>query len=141
MFTDKEKFITAMTIYVTSDTARKIPREKRQSILLYIRNRYCPTVTDKDWSDIAQDINNHKEEFLSHASETIETADDNPEVVMSDPGLSQLDSEMNENSEDVDLDEFEENVENVSEENDTKFNIKKAFRNITSKKEEKENTD
>ena len=139
MFTDKEKFITAMTIYVTSDTARKIPRPQRQAILLYIRDKYCPSVTDADWSEIAQDINSHKEEFLQHATETIEESDEKPEIVLGDPDLAKLDSTMNESSEEVNLDELSEEAENVTEENDKKFNIKGIFKKVVQKKEEKEN--
>lgn len=138
MFTDKEKFITAMTIYVTSDTARKISREKRQAILLYIRDKYCPSVTDADWSEIAQDINNHREEFLQHASGTIQESEERPEVVMQSKELSQLDSTMNENSEEVNLEELETEVDNVTEEDDKKFDIKGIFKKVVAKKEEKE---
>lgn len=138
MFTDKEKFITAMTIYVTSETARKISREKRQQILLFIRNKYCPTVTDKDWSEIAQDINTHRDEFLTHATETIEQADDNPEIVMGDPDTAELDRSMQENPDEVNMDELEETAENVSDKDESKFNIKKIFKKVANKKEESE---
>jgi hypothetical protein len=129
VFTDKEKFITAMTIYVTSETARKIPREKRQAILLYIRNTYCPSVTDADWSEIAQDINNHREEFLQHASGVIAESDENPDIVMGDSDLSKLDSEIHD-SPDMDLNDLQGEVDNVSEADNKKFDIKGMFSKI-----------
>lgn len=89
--TDREKFSIAMTIMVTSETAKKIPRDTRQALLDYIRKTYCPSVTDKDWSDIAQGLNEHKEEFMQNAMAMI-FAD--PQKIMGDKNLLEFDSKI-----------------------------------------------
>ena len=57
MFSDREKFIMVMTAMVTSPTATKLPRDVRQTLLDYIKNKHCKSVTDAQWHEIAQDIN------------------------------------------------------------------------------------
>ena len=63
-FTDRERFIQIMTVMITSETAKKIPRDARQSILDYLRKRHCPKVTAKDWNEIAEGINHNQKMII-----------------------------------------------------------------------------
>ena len=51
-FSERERFIQIMTVMVTSKTAKKIPRDERQSIIDYLRKKYCPSITDQVWHEI-----------------------------------------------------------------------------------------
>jgi hypothetical protein len=57
MLSDREKFLVANTILVSTETAKKLNRTTRQQMLSYIRERHCPSVTDDDWRDITSGIN------------------------------------------------------------------------------------
>lgn len=61
VFTDREKFIQALTVFMISDDAKEMTVEKRQGILDYIRKKYAPSITDLDWGSIADEIESNKE--------------------------------------------------------------------------------
>ena len=62
MFSDRDNFIVASTILVTSSIAKKIPRDVRMSILKLLRDTKYTSITDAEWHEIAQGINNHKKD-------------------------------------------------------------------------------
>ena len=61
MFNEREKFVMMMTAMITSEQAKKYPREVRQKLLAFLRDKYCPSVNDEQWAQIAKDINETKD--------------------------------------------------------------------------------
>ena len=106
--TEREKFIDASTIFLTSSLAKKIPRKVRQTLLEYIRNKSCPNVTNDEWHEIAVGINEHKKDvtgmFLKGFADAM-----NPLKAMKvqgDPAMTKMDAEIRENLDDIDMDEL-----------------------------------
>ena len=63
-FSERERFIQIMTVMITSETAKKIPRDARRSILDYLRKKHCPSVTDDIWHEISETINHNQKVFI-----------------------------------------------------------------------------
>ena len=55
-FTDRERFIQIMTVMITSETAKKIPRNARQAMLDYLRKKHCPSITNEVWHEISEAV-------------------------------------------------------------------------------------
>ena len=51
-FSDRERFIQIMSVMVTLEIAKEIPRDERRSIINYLRKKYCPSITDQVWHEI-----------------------------------------------------------------------------------------
>jgi hypothetical protein len=64
MFSERDNFIVASTIMVTSSIAKKIPRPVRLSILKLLRDTKYPSITNEEWQEIADGINGHKKQVL-----------------------------------------------------------------------------
>ena len=58
-FSDREKFIVASTIMVSTSIAKKLPREVRAALLDYIRQKQCPSVTNEEYGFIKLKSNGH----------------------------------------------------------------------------------
>ena len=71
MFNEREKFVMMMTAMVTSEKAKEHPREVRQKILAFMRDKYCSSVDDESWAQIAKDINETKELLMSETMKYI----------------------------------------------------------------------
>lgn len=102
MFTDREKFIQAITIFMVSPDARKLPIEERQLALDFIRKTHCLTVTDEVWAEISKEINANKVWILSSINEYKNT-DINPEYEKSDALVAE-ESEDKDNTDDDESD-------------------------------------
>ena len=63
-FTDRERFIQIMTVMVTSQVAKKIPRDARKSIIDYLRNKFCPSITDQVWDEIRITMDHNNEVIM-----------------------------------------------------------------------------
>jgi hypothetical protein len=44
VFTERETFIQTMTVMITSDIAKRLPREVRTQLLSTVRDKVCPTI-------------------------------------------------------------------------------------------------
>tara|TARA_B100000029_G_C16763748_1_gene662850 strand:+ start:50 stop:457 length:408 start_codon:yes stop_codon:yes gene_type:complete len=108
-FTDREKFIVASTIMVTSKWAKKFPRSVRQSLLGYIRSNEAPTVSDEEWHEIAQGINDHVKKTKRSFFLGFKDAFTNPFKIQGSPELTKLDREVREElkSGNIDFDDVE----------------------------------
>ena len=56
MLSDKEKFVSAMAVSFVSPISKEISDEARKIILKHIRDTYCPSVTDEEWTVIYDDV-------------------------------------------------------------------------------------
>ena len=101
-FTDRERFIQIMTVMITSETAKKIPRDARQSILDYLRKRHCPKVTAKDWNEIAEGINHNQKMIIGSMLKDINhSMSENNSDIQGDPALTVLDRSIREQFKDI----------------------------------------
>lgn len=118
-FNDRDKFIVACTIFITSNIAKKIPRKVRQSLLDWIRKKECPSVTNEEWHEIFLGIEEHRKRVVTAM---IKGAMDsmNPlkaaERIMGDAVNSKLDREIREQMKDINLDELTDNNDDLSPE-------------------------
>jgi hypothetical protein len=56
----RDKFIQAVVTFTTSDQAKEMSPIELQGILAKIRDKYSPEVTNDDWGEIAQGVNDFK---------------------------------------------------------------------------------
>ena len=105
-FTDREKFIQIMTTMITSSVAKTIPRDIRLKQLEIIRNNVCSTVSNSEWSEIANDINENKDIILSSLAKNLKDSKDSKKV-MDDPKLLALDRAVHDNISDIDFDKLD----------------------------------
>lgn len=105
-FTDREKFIQIMTTMITSSVAKTIPRDIRLKQLEIIRNNVCPTVSNSEWSEIANDINENKDMILTSLAKNLKDSKDSKKV-MDDPNLLALDRAVHDNISDIDFDKLD----------------------------------
>ena len=101
-FTDRERFIQIMTVMITSETAKKIPRDARQSIMDYLRKKHCSKVTNEEWHEIAEGINHNQKEIIGSMLKNTETATSvDAGEIQYDPALTTLDREIRESFKDI----------------------------------------
>jgi len=108
-FTDREKFIVASVVFITSKWAKKFPRGVRQSLLSYIRAKQAPSVTDEEWHEIAMDINEHVKNTKRSFFLGFKDAFTNPFKIQGEPELTKLDEQVRNEikSGNIDFDEIE----------------------------------
>jgi hypothetical protein len=91
-----------MTVMITSETAKKIPRDARQSILDYLRKRHCPSITAEDWHEIAEGINHNQKMIIgSMLKNTNHTMSDDSSDIQGDPALTVFDRKIRESMGDI----------------------------------------
>ncbi|SVA79972.1 uncharacterized protein METZ01_LOCUS132826 [marine metagenome] len=96
-FTDRERFIQIMTVMVTSQVAKKIPRDARKSIIDYLRKKYCPSITDQVWHEITLTMDhNNKVIMESMLKGTTLSMEIEASTMQDDPTLTVLDREIRE---------------------------------------------
>ncbi len=108
-FSDRDKFIVACTIFITSNIAKKIPRKVRQSLLDWIRQKECPSVTNEEWHEIFLGIEEHRKRVVTAMMKGAMDSM-NPmkaaEKIMGDAINAKLDREIREQMKDINLDEL-----------------------------------
>ena len=101
-FTDRERFIQIMTVMITSETAKKIPRDTRQAILDYLRKKHCPSITAEDWHEIADGINHNQKMIIgTMLKDSNVSMSDNAGDIQGDPALTSLDRKVRESIKDI----------------------------------------
>ena len=101
-FTDRERFIQIMTVMITSENAKKVPRDARQAILDYLRKKHCPSITAEDWHEIADGINHNQKMIIgSMLKNTNHTMSDDSSDIQGDPALTTLDRKIRESMKDI----------------------------------------
>ena len=103
--TDRENFIIASTIMVVSAEMKKMTRDTRMNILQFIREEKYKSVTDQDWREVAQGIDAHKKDVFSLMVKMFKESSSNPST-SSKRSMSELDSGMKDEIDDIDFDEL-----------------------------------
>lgn len=103
--TDRENFIIASTIMVVSAEMKKMTRDTRMNILQFIREEKYKSVTDQDWKEVAQGIDDHKKDVFSLMVKMFKESSSNPST-SSKRSMSELDSGMKDEIDDIDFDEL-----------------------------------
>jgi|TARA_B110000495_G_scaffold119006_1_gene103279 hypothetical protein len=109
-FTDRENFIVASVIMVVSDSMKKMNRQTRMNILQFIRESKYPAVTDQDWKEIAQGIDDHKKDVFGLMVKMFQESSSNPST-SSNKSMANLDTSMKDEIEDIDFDQLKDIVE------------------------------
>jgi len=101
-FTDRERFIQIMTVMITSETAKKIPRDARQAILDYLRKKHCPSITNEIWHEISEGINQNQKVIIGSMLKNTEISmSEDAGMIEGDPALTTLDREIRESYKDI----------------------------------------
>jgi len=103
--TDRENFIIASTIMVVSAEMKKMTRDTRMNILQFIREEKYKSVTDQDWKEVAQGIDDHKKDVFGLMVKMFKESSSNPST-SSKRSMSELDSGMKDEIDDIDFDEL-----------------------------------
>ena len=64
-FSERERFIQIMTVMVTSEIAKEIPRDERKSIINYLRKKFCPSITDQMWNEICVTMDHNNKVIMA----------------------------------------------------------------------------
>lgn len=56
----RDKFLQAVVTFTTSDQAKELPATERQELLIKIRDKYAPDISNAEWGEIAKGINDFK---------------------------------------------------------------------------------
>lgn len=95
---EKQFFTIAMTIAVSSPTAKALPREVRKEILSKIRTDFAPSITDDDWHQIALDINSVNVEIVSKFKQDAAKAEQGQEIT---PELEKMEKVMTDHADEI----------------------------------------
>jgi len=105
-FTQREVFIQIMTVMVVSEIAKSIPRDIRAKLIMVMRDKTCPDVSNKEWSDIASDINSNNKKILDNLASSLKDSKDSNKV-MNDEALLALDRAVHDNITGIDFDKLD----------------------------------
>jgi hypothetical protein len=111
MFSDRDNFIVASTILVTSSIAKKIPRDVRMSILKLLRDTKYTSITDAEWHEIAQGINNHKKDVTGIMMKGLGQAMFGGGFGEYSDKMKRFDDDIKKSMEDLDMDELKKFVD------------------------------
>lgn len=106
-FSDRDNFIVASVLMISSDSLKSIPRETRTAVLKFIRDERYPDVTDSEWSEIAAGINEHKKQIMELLYKGFTKSITNPSTT-SDKSFIKLENEVKKDIKDIDFDELKE---------------------------------
>lgn len=106
-FSDRDNFIVASVLMISSDTLKKIPRETRTAVLKFIRDEQYPNVSDQEWSEIAAGINEHKKQIMSLLYKGFTKSVTNPSTT-AEKTFIDLEESVKETFDDIDFDELKE---------------------------------
>ena len=106
-FSDRDNFIVASVLMISSDSLKSIPRETRTAVLKFIRDERYPEVTDSEWSEIEAGINEHKKQIMDLLYKGFTKSITNPSTT-SDKSFIKLENEVKKDIKDIDFDELKE---------------------------------
>ena len=106
-FSDRDNFIVASVLMISSDSLKNIPRETRTAVLKFIRDERYPEVSDSEWSEIAAGINEHKKQIMDLLYKGFTKSITNPSTT-SDKSFIELEKEVKKDIKDIDFDELKE---------------------------------
>ena len=108
MFNERETFVMMMTAMITSEQAKKYPRDVRQKLLAFLRDKYCSTVNDEQWAEIAKDINTTKETLMQETMKYMVSSMHNDGSMQEDKAAMELEKTVQEHKDEIDLDKLKE---------------------------------
>tara|TARA_B110000438_G_scaffold3908_1_gene3920 strand:+ start:14651 stop:15061 length:411 start_codon:yes stop_codon:yes gene_type:complete len=106
-FSDRDNFIVASTLMISSESLKGVPRETRETVLKFIRDERYPSITNEEWHEIATGINNHKKEIMKILMKAFQKSISNPSTT-SDKVFTDLDNSVKETIDDINFDELKE---------------------------------
>ena len=109
-FSDRDNFIVASVLMISSDTLKKVPRETRTAVLKFIRDEKYPGVSDHEWSEIAAGINEHKKHIMELLFKGFTKSVSNPSTTAEKPFV-ELEGSVKETLGDIDFDELKDIAE------------------------------
>lgn len=112
-FSDRDNFIVASVLMISSDTLKKIPRETRTAVLKFIRDKKYPDVSDQEWTEIAAGINQHKKQIMELLYKGFAESVSNPSVT-AEKSFIDLEDSVKETLDDIDFDD----LKNIAEKSD-----------------------
>lgn len=112
-FSDRDNFIVASVLMISSDTLKKIPRETRTAVLKFIRDKKYPDVSDQEWTEIAAGINQHKKQIMELLYKGFTESVSNPSVT-AEKSFIDLEDSVKETLDDIDFDD----LKNIAEKSD-----------------------
>lgn len=101
-FTPKEQFIVASVRMITDEHAKKLPREARQTMLNYIRDRLG--VTKEEWNEVALNIDLTMRNITEILEADYTKSDDK---LIEDTVLMKMEREIRDGLKDIDLDKYQ----------------------------------
>lgn len=106
-FSDRDNFIVASVLMISSDTLKNIPRETRTAVLKFIRDEKYPDVSDREWSEIAAGINEHKKNIMDLLYKGFTKSVSNPSTT-AEKSFIDLEDSVKKTLDDIDFDELKE---------------------------------
>mgnify|MGYP006100771915 CR=1 FL=1 len=103
-FSDRDNFIVASVLMISSDSLKKVPREARTAVLKFIRDERYPGVSNDDWTEIADGINQHKKEIMGLLYKAFTSSISKPST--KDKQFIELENSVKESLGDIDFDEL-----------------------------------
>ena len=92
---------------ITSEVAKKIPRDARRTILDYLRKKHCPSITDQVWHEISVTMDhNNKVIMASMLKGTNLSMEIDASTMQGDPALTTLDRDIKESFKDITDDQW-----------------------------------
>jgi hypothetical protein len=119
-FTPKEQFIVASVRMITDERSKKLPRETRQIMLNYIRERLG--VSKEEWHEVALNI----DQTMRQIADIMER-DYRSNNVTADNYLAKIDASVRANIADIDLDEVHAETKHGKKMLDDVKKIRKTF--------------
>jgi hypothetical protein len=104
-FSDRDNFIVASVLMVSSSSLKSVPRETRQAVLNFIRETKYPSITDDEWREISKGINDHKKEIMEILYKGFNASISNPSNT-AEKSFAELDSTVKETIDEIDFDEL-----------------------------------
>ena len=95
---------------ISSESLKGVPRETRESVLKFIRDTAYPSVTNEEWSEIANGINAHKKEIMNILYKGFAESISNP-AMTADKSFTELDKSVKDSIDDINFDELKEIAE------------------------------
>jgi hypothetical protein len=104
-FSDRDNFIVASVLMISSDSLKNIPRTTRTAVLKFIRDEKYPDVSDSEWTEIAAGINEHKKQIMDLLYKGFTKSITNPSTT-ADKSFTDLEKEVKGDIDSIDFDEL-----------------------------------
>ena len=139
MFSDRDRFIQAITVFMVSEDARQIPMEERQKILDYIRKTKCKSILNSEWQEIAKTVNDNRKWILDAITDYKKPIPESTEPE-STPDVTESESSSNPENPDDDSDPEQDSEPSDMEQPEKKKRFGFSFKKSNKSSEKKTNS-